>query len=216
MRNLILGCLALFMTVAVSAQNYSYFDNDVRFYDEGEAVVTLTHFGVFPITEKFGVADYASIEGNNEYSYGQVLIGGYYQITPELSVYLLAGKEGGQNLGLTNGKVKFGGMLYYTTGDKIRAYAFYTRNGDPFASNTKNSEWYDFMARYALVSKTKNSVYVGARFMKMYGLGPTVSVRQAMSKTSNAYLGFTMYNDVSDDYSDGDWTPTLTLAIEFN
>jgi hypothetical protein len=214
MRNLILGCLTLFMTVAVSAQNYSYFDNDVRFYDDketlGDPVVTLTHFGVFPITEKFGVADYASIEGNDTYSYGQVLIGGYYQITPELSVYVLAGKES------TSNEVKFGGMLYYTTGDKFRTYAFYTRNGDPFANDTKDSEWYDFMARYALVSKEKNSVYVGARFMKMYGLGPTVSVRQAMSKTSNAYLGFTMYNDVSDDYSDGDWTPTLTLAIEFN
>ena len=78
------------------------------------------------------------------------------------------------------------------------------------------SEWYDFVARYAVLSKDKNSVYVGGRYMKYYGLGPVVSVRQALGTTSNAYLGFTMYNDIDNDYSDGDWTPTLTLALEFS
>jgi len=209
MKNLILGVFALLMTVAVSAQNYSYFDNDVRFYNEGDAVVTLTHFGVFPITEKFGFTDYASIEGNDMYSYGQVLLGGYYQITDDLSVYVMAGKESVSN------DLRLGYMLYYSTGDKIRTYAFYQRNGDPFASDTKGSEWYDIMARFAVLSKEKNSVYVGGRFMKYYGLGPAVSVRQSLTPTSNVYLGFTMYNDVNDDYSDGDWTPTLTLAVEF-
>ena len=210
MRNLILGFLALFITVAVSAQNYSYFDNDVRFYNEGDAVVKLTHFGAFSITEKFGFADFASIEGNNVYSYGQVLLGGYYNITDALSVYLLAGKESISN------DVRFGARLSYTNGDKLNAYAFYQRNGDPFASDTLDSEWYDFMAKYAVISKEKNSVYVGARYMKYYGLGPTVAVRQLIGKTSDVILGFSMYNDVSDDYSDGDWTPTLTLAFEFN
>jgi len=213
MRNLILGFFALFITVAVSAQNYSYFDNDVRFYDDkemlGDPVVTLTHFGQFQITESFGFTDYASIEGNDAYSYGQVLLGGYYNFG-NFTAYVMAGKESISN------DVRFGYMLYYTTGDDFRAYGFYQRNGDPFASDTKDSEWYDVMARFALISKTKNSVYVGGRFMTYYGLGPTVSVRQSLSDTSNVYVGFTMYNDVADDYSDGDWTPTLTLAVEFN
>jgi len=209
MRNLILGLMTLFMTVAVSAQNYSYFDTDVRFYDEGESVVTLTHFGFFPITEKFGFTDYASVEGNNEYGYGQVLLGGYYNVTDELSVYLLAGKESISN------DVRFGGMVYYTTGDKFRTYAFYQRNENVFSSDTKWSEWYDVMARVALVSKDKNSVYVGGRYMKYYGAGPTLSVRQTLGATSNVYLGVTLYNDVDNDYGGSNWTPTLTLAFEF-
>jgi hypothetical protein len=202
--------LALFMTVAISAQNYSYFDNDVRFYDESEAVVTLTHFGFFPITDKFGFADYASLEGNDEYGYGQVLLGGYYNVTDKLSVYLMAGKESISN------DVRFGGMLYYTTGDKFRTYAFYQRNENVFSSDTKWSEWYDIMARFAFVSKEKNSLYVGGRYMKYYGAGPTVSVRQAFNSTSNLYLGVTAYNDVDNDYGGNDWIPTLTLAVEFN
>jgi len=196
------------MTIAVSAQNYSYFDNDVRFIDDGNPITTLTHFGVFPITEKFGFTDYASVEGNNDFSYGQVLLGGYYNITNELSVYLLAGKESISN------QARFAGVLYYTTGDKIRAYAFYQRNENPLSGDTIDSEWFDFMARFALLSEEKNSLYIGGRYMKYYGIGVPISFRQALSPSSNVYLGYTQYYDIDNDY-DSSWTPTLTLAVEF-
>lgn len=208
MKRLFIGLIALIMTTAVSAQNYSYFDNDVRFTNDGNPIVTLTHFGVFPITEKFGFTDYASVEGDNLYGYGQVLLGGYYNITDNLSVYLLAGKESISN------QARFAGVLYYTTGDAVRAYAFYQRNENPFSGDTINSEWYDFMLRLAMTSKEKNSSYIGARYIKYYGLGVPISFRQSLSPTSNLYIGYTHYYDVDDNYS-GDWTPTLTLAIEF-
>jgi hypothetical protein len=121
----ILSILILFSSF-ISAQNYSYFDNDVRFLDSenGNPIVTLTHFGFFPINNKFGFTDYASIEGNDTYQYGQVLLGGYYNITDKLSVYLLGGRESISN------ELRIGYMAYFTTGDQLRTYVFYQRNGN--------------------------------------------------------------------------------------
>lgn len=210
MKKIILGFLALFLSVGMYAQNYSYFDNDVRFYNDGtNPVVTLSHFGAFPITEKFGFTDYAVIEGSADVNrVGLVLLGGYYNVTKELSVYLMAGKES------LSTDVRFGGILYYTTGDKFRAYASYQRNQLGFTSKTKDSEWYDIQARFAIVSKEKNSFYAGGRYMKYYGIGVPLSVRQSMSKNSNLILGYTTYYDIDNSYG-GDWLPTVTLAFEF-
>jgi len=36
----------------------------------------------------------------------------------------------------------------------------------------------------------------------------------ALAWVGSSHVGYTHYYDVDDDYS-GDWTPTLTLAIEF-
>jgi hypothetical protein len=205
--------LIITLSISVTSQNYSYFDNDVRFVEQesGNPIVTLTHFGFLPITDKFGFTDYASIEGNNvnSNSYGQVLLGGYYNITDKLSVYFMAGKESISN------EVRFGYMAYYTTGDKFRTYAFYQRNKNPFSSDTKGSEWYDIMLRVAVSSKEKNSFYVGGRYMRNYGLGVPISVRQKLNDYGNVYLGYTTFYDIDNVYSNSDWLPTLTLALEF-
>tara|TARA_R110000851_G_scaffold47990_1_gene116326 strand:+ start:2410 stop:3045 length:636 start_codon:yes stop_codon:yes gene_type:complete len=203
--------LLLVLTLSLTAQTYSYFDNDVRFVGDeyGGSVTTLTHFGLFPITEKFGFTDYASIEGNNQYQYGQVLLGGYYNITDKLSVYVMGGKES------TSNQVRFGYMAYYTTGDKFRTYAFYQRNQNPFSSETRDSDWYDVMLRVAITSKDNNSLYVGGRYMKFYGVGVPISVRQKLNDSSNLYLGYTTFYDVDGDYGNSDWLPTITLALEF-
>jgi hypothetical protein len=95
----IVTLVLLLVSITFNAQNYSFFENDVRLINSedqdviGNEIVTLTHFGFFPISEKFGFTDYASVEGNDQYTYGQVLLGGYYNITDQLSVYLMAGKE---------------------------------------------------------------------------------------------------------------------------
>jgi hypothetical protein len=203
--------LGLFMTTAVTAQNYSYFDNDVRFPKDEAAVTTLTHFGVYQINENFGFTNYASIEyslTDGGYGYGQVLLGGYVNINDKLSFYLLAGKESISN------DARFASVLYYTTGDAFRAYAFYQRNG--LSKDVVSNEWYDLSVRQAIVSKEKNSFYLGVRYMKYYGIGVPVSVRQAISSNDNIYLGFTAYYDIDDNIGGNKWLPTATLAFEFN
>lgn len=206
--------MLLFSVTTLFAQeklpNYSYFDNDLRFVqnDMGDPIVTLTHFGFFPLTEKFGFTDYASIEGNDQYQYGQVLLGGYYNITDELSVYVMGGRESVSN------DMRFGYMVYFTNGDQIRTYAFYQRNQSPFDSDTKLSEWYDIMFRYGVISKEKESYYLGGRYMKWYGLGPTLSYRRNIGDGDNVYLGYTTYFDVNNDLG-VDVLPTVTLAFEF-
>lgn len=203
MRNkILLGLLALF-TMSMSAQNYSYFENDVRFY-EGDNVVTLTHFGQYNIGEKWGFTDYATIEGNDEYTYGQLLIGGFYQLTNTFSVYVMAGKETGSN------DIRMAYMGYYTTGDKLMAYAFYHKNID----ESYDSEWYDLNVRYALVSKEKSSFYVGARYMRFYGVGVPITYRQSVSSSDSIFISYTHFynNELPDGVSE--WTPTLSINIQ--
>jgi len=203
--------LLLFISFSMSSQNYSFFENDIRLANsgnsEGSSIVTLTHFGFFPITEKFGFADYVSIEGNDQYEYGQVLLGGYYNITDKLSTYIMVGKESVSSEG------RFGYMLYFTTGDKIRTYAFYQRNKNPFSPTTQNSEWYDIMFRYAIKSEINNSFYLGARVMKGYGTGIPITLRQRISDGDSVYLSYTTYYD--ETLSDFPWRHTLTLVFEF-
>jgi hypothetical protein len=211
MKKIMLGLLALFMTVAVSAQNYSYLEADVRFNETSDANVTFRHSGAFPITEKFGFANFASVEGNETYSYGQVLLGGYYQVCNSVKVSLMAGKEA--VAGTISNDIRFGGIISYAKGDKFRAYVNYQRNDNPFKSETKATEWYDVMARYAVVSKTKRSLYVGGRYMEGYGLGVPLSVRQSIGK-ANLHVAYTHFYDVDNELGQ-DWTPTVTVALEF-
>lgn len=210
MKKLILKVILL-ISLNITGQNYSYFENDVRFInkEDGAPIKTLTHFGFFPITEKFGFTDYASIEGNNEYQYGQVLLGGYYNITNKLSMYLLAGKESISN------QIRFGYMIYFTTGDKIRMYAFYQRNQNPFADKTKDSQWYDIMLRFAISSKENRSFYMGGRYMRFYGIGSPISFRKKITTENNIYISYTTFYDINNDFYGGNWIPTLTLALEF-
>lgn len=199
----------------VNAQNYSFFENNIRLINSedkkelGTEIATLTHFGFFPITERFGFTDYASIEANNKYQYGQVLLGGYYSITENLSIYLMGGLES------VSRQPRFGYMLYYTTGDKIRTYAFYQRNKNPFTSQTKASEWYDIFFRYAIISKDSNSLYLAARYMRGYGLGVPVIFRFKISEGDSVYLGYTAFYDVDKLLPETSTLHSISLTFEF-
>lgn len=206
MKNLFIAITLVMFTSTALGQNYSFFENDVRLPSEGNVITTLTHFGFFPINDKFGITDYASIEGNDEYSYGQLMLGGYYNITNELSAYLMVGKESSSN------QVRLGYMVYYITGDNFRGYFFYNRNQNPLSSETKETEWFDIMTRFAIVSKPKNSFYIGGRYLTNYGLGMPLTVRQTLNGFSNIYVAFTPYYDVD---LTKDWLPTISLIFEF-
>lgn len=218
MKKIIILLLTL-ASFSVTSQNYSFFENDVRLISSedreivGNEIVTLTHFGFFPITEKFGFTDYASVEGNNQYTYGQVMLGGYYNITDDLSVYLLAGKES------INGQIsqdlRLGYMAYYTTGDNIRAYAFYQRNGNPFSSDTRDTHWYDIFFRYAISSEDTHSFYLAARYMRGYGAGIPFIFRAKISEGDSIYVGYTTFYDVDNLLPNSDLLHSVSLTFEF-
>lgn len=201
---LILGLLTLF-TIALSAQNYTYFENDMRFID-GETSTSVSHFGEFPITEKFGITDYFQIETGYAGEYGQGLIGLYYKLDNNLSIALFGGLES------ISKDIRYAFLIYYNN-DRWGISAFYQRNQNPFDKASKETEWYDFQGRYELISKEKNSLYVGARYMKFYGLGVPIGVRQSLSKNLNVYIFYTTYYDI-DKLFDNSWIPTVSLNME--
>jgi hypothetical protein len=215
----IVTLVLLLVSITFNAQNYSFFENDVRLINSedqdviGNEIVTLTHFGFFPISEKFGFTDYASVEGNDQYTYGQVLLGGYYNITDQLSVYLMAGKESVG--GVLSQDVRFGYMAYFTTGDKIRTYAFYQRNGNPFSSDTRDTHWYDIIFRYAIASEETHSFYIAARYMRGYGVGLPFIFRLKISEGDSVYVGYTTFYDVDNLLPNSDVLHSITLSFEF-
>jgi len=205
-KQIILG-LFLILTVSLNAQNYSFFENDVR-YDEHSTTVTLTHFGEFGITQNFGFSDYVSVENNQlGVSYGQVLLGVNYKAIENVTFSIFAGKET-----LTNSH-RMAAYTSYLNGDKLFVYAFYQKN----PNETYDSEFYDLRLRYATYSGNNNSVYVGVRYMRYYGVGLPIGLRQTINDNCNLYVSYTTYYnaEVGQNYKDSSrWTPTFSLNLE--
>lgn len=205
----------LMLTMAVSAQNYSFFENDVRFTDV--ETVSFTHFGEFAITENFGFTDYASTQNSKDMnhakygSYSQLLLGVYCKAIPNVTTSVFMGKESISN------DIRMAGFVSYIPSDKILAYAFYQRN---LNQSYSGSEFYDIKFRYAPFSTEKSSVYIGARYMTTYGLGMPLAYRHSMTPTSNVYVAYTTYYDctvvgTTSHNNSARWIPTLSLNFEF-
>jgi hypothetical protein len=210
---ILLGLFVAMFTMSMSAQNYSFFEKDVRFTDNSE-VVTLTHFGEFQITENFGFTDYAQVQNSDDIAnayygaYGQVLLGVYCKAIPNVTTSVYIGKETASN------DTRMAGYVNYMTGDKLMAYAFYQRNID----ESYDSEFWDVRVRYAPFSSEKNSIYIGARYMTCYGIGMPIGYRHSMSEKANVYFSYTTYYDCTvgvDDTDSARWIPTVSLNFEF-
>lgn len=214
MKKIILG-IVLMLSVTLSAQNYSFFENDIRF-NKNLQTVTLTHFGEFAITENFGFTDYAMVQNSQDTthpkygSYAEVLLGVYCKAIPNVTTSLYIGKESYTN------SARIGAFASYIPSDKLLSYAFYQRN----LNNSVHNEFWDVRLRFAPYSTDENSIYIGARYMTTYGLGMPIGYRRSITPTFNAYLAYTTYYDctVAGTTSADDsarWVPTISLNFEF-
>jgi len=104
----------LFWALLVNAQNYSLFENDFRVYKDNIRT-TLTHYGEFEITDKFGVADYIFVTND----WGEFTIGPYYKFKNGL-ITVLPGIE-------TFNKFRIGFYGYITLNDVTTISAFYEK-----------------------------------------------------------------------------------------
>jgi len=186
MKKMYLLGLLLALSLSLSAQNYSFFENDVRLIN-GNETVNLTHFGEFSLTNHFGITDYVSVDNSRlNGSEGELLLGLYYKPNDKFTFSLLVGQET-----LTK-NIRFGGLAYYKNGDKLLISGFYQRNKSPFEGKSNANEWYDLQIKLALLSHDKTSLYVGSRYEKGYGLGLPVGLRHSIG-SNNLYVVYTTY-----------------------
>lgn len=115
MKKFILSILLMVLGIQLNAQNYSYFENDLRFY-KNKTRVTFTHYGEFEINEKFGIADYVFVTSD----WGEFTIGPYWKFNKRGLVAVLPGIE-------TLSKFRIGFYGYYKFENNFTVSAFYEK-----------------------------------------------------------------------------------------
>ncbi len=142
--------LVFFCALQVNAQNYSLFENDVRIYPD-KVRTTLTHYGEFAITDKFGIADYVFVTND----WGELTVGPYYR-TDKFFVTVLPGLE-------TLNKFRIGFYSYYKLFSVTTVSAFYEKGV---------VDYYDFQVR----NDYKHWTFM-MRYRQDYGLGVPIGYK---------------------------------------
>ena len=147
-----LGFITLFWAMTnVMAQNSSFFENDIRFYNNFNRI-TLTHYGEHSLSERFGIADYVFVTND----WGELTVGPYFKINSNFLVAVLPGIE-------TTNNFRLGFYSYYKLNKLTTISAFY--------------EWglvdyFDFQIR----NDHKVLTYM-LRLRQDYGLGIPIGVK---------------------------------------
>lgn len=162
----IIALVSLFWVVTgVTAQNYSFFENDVRLY-KGFTRTTLTHYGEFELSSKFGIADYVFVTND----WGEFTIGPYFKPNSKFLIAVLPGIE-------TLNKFRIGFYSYYKLTSLTTISAFYEYGV---------VDYFDFQIR----NDHKHLTYM-LRLRQDYGLGIPIGL-----KYSNFQLFYTTYYNI--------------------